>query len=78
MERLDKLLTLQGLGSRSDVKELIRRGRVLVNGRPCFDPGQKTDPEKDAVLVDGQAVTIAVMGYGMLNKPAGILTAAND
>lgn len=78
MERLDKLLALQGLGSRSDVKELIRRGRVLVNGRPCFDPGQKTDPEKDEVLVDGQAVHMAVLGYGMLNKPAGILTAAND
>ncbi len=78
MERLDKLLSLQGLGSRSDVKELIRRGRVILNGRSCFDPGQKTDPEKDVVLVDGQAVNIAMLGYGMLNKPAGILTAAND
>lgn len=78
MERLDKLLALQGLGSRSDVKELIRLGRVNVNDRPCFDPAHKTDPEKDTVLLDGQAVNVAVLGYGMLNKPAGILTAAND
>ena len=78
MERLDKLLSMQGLGSRSDVKELIRRGRVTVNGRPCLDPGQKTDPDKDAVLLDGQAVSLLTLRYGMLNKPAGILTAAND
>ncbi len=78
MERLDKLLSRQGLGSRSDVKELIRRGRVLVNGRPCLDPGLKTDPEKDVVEVDGQNVSLATLRYGMLNKPPGILTAAND
>jgi 16S rRNA pseudouridine516 synthase len=78
MERLDKLLTMQGLGSRSDVKDIIRQGRVIINGRPCFDPGQKTDPEKDIVQVDGQAVNMAVLRYGMLNKPSGILTAAND
>jgi 16S rRNA pseudouridine516 synthase len=78
MERLDKLLTMQGLGSRSDVKEIIRRGRVKINGKLCSDPGQKTDPEKDVVQVDGQAVNMAVLRYGMFNKPSGILTAAND
>jgi len=78
MERLDKLLSQQGLGSRSDVKEMVRRGRVLVNGRLCFDPGQKTDPLKDTVQVDGQALTLAALRYGMLNKPSGILTAAMD
>ena len=78
MERLDKLLSRQGLGSRSGVKELIRRGRVLVNGRPCLDPGQKTDPDKDAVQVDGQNISLATLRYGMLNMPSGILTAASD
>lgn len=78
MERLDKLLTMQGLGSRSDVKEIIRRGRVMLGGRPCFDPGQKIDPEKDEVLVDGQNLSMSVLRYGILNKPSGILTAAND
>ncbi len=78
MERLDKLLARQGLGSRTDVKELVKSGRVLVNGRPCLDPGQKADPDKDAVSVDGQAINTAVLRYGMLNKPPGILTAAND
>jgi 16S rRNA pseudouridine516 synthase len=78
MERLDKLLAMQGLGSRSDVKEIIRRGRVMLGGRPCFDPGQKIDPEKDAVSVDGQNLSMSVLRYGILNKPSGILTAAND
>lgn len=78
MERLDKLLSRQGLGSRSDVKELIRRGRVLLNGRPCFDSGQKTDPDQDTVEVDGRNVSLAIFRYGMLNKPSGILTAASD
>ena len=78
MERLDKLLTLQGLGSRSDVKEIIRRGRVMLGGRPCMDPGQKIDPEKDIVLLDGQKLNMSVLMYGILNKPSGILTAAND
>ncbi len=78
MERLDKLLSRQGLGSRSGVKELIRRGRVLINGLPCLDPDQKTDPQKDLVQVDGQRLSLAVLRYGMLNKPPGILTAAND
>lgn len=78
MERLDKLLSRQGLGSRSDVREMVRRGRVYVNGRPCLDPGQKTDPDKDTVEVDGRNVSLAAFRYGMLNKPSGVLTAAND
>lgn len=78
MERLDKLLSRQGLGSRSDAKEIVRQGRVFVNGCLCRDPALKTDPAKDMVEVDGQALSLSAFRYGMLNKPAGILTAAND
>ncbi len=78
MARLDKLLCDQGLGTRSDVKELVKRGRVLVNGKICLDPRQKVDPDRDTVQADGQLLSLAAFHYGMLNKPAGILTAAVD
>ena len=78
MIRLDKLLCDQGLGTRSFVKELIKKGCVLVNGKPCLDSGQKVNPERDEVQADGQRVSLAAFHYGMLNKPPGILTAAID
>jgi len=78
MIRLDKLLCDQGLGTRSFVKELIKKGRVLVNGKPCLDPGQKVNPDLDEVTADGQRLSLAAFHYGMLNKPPGILTAAVD
>jgi 16S rRNA pseudouridine516 synthase len=78
MERLDKLLSRQGLGSRSDVKEMARRGRVQVNGIVCTDSASKLDPEKDTVMVDGKSLSITTVCYGMMNKPSGVLTAAMD
>ena len=78
MVRLDKLLCEQGLGTRSGVKELVKKGRVLLNGKPCLDPGQKVDPDRDEVSADGQALALSALCYGMLNKPSGILTAAVD
>ena len=78
MERLDKLLSQQGLGSRSEVKEIVRRGRVQVNGIVCTDSARKADPEKDAVTVDGKSLSITTVCYGMMNKPSGVLTAAMD
>ena len=78
MVRLDKVLCDQGLGTRSGVKELIKNGKVLVNGTPCCDPGQKVDLKQDQVTAQGQALSFAAFRYGMLNKPSGILTAAVD
>jgi len=69
--RLDKILTDTGLCSRSQAREIIRRGRAAVNGTPCADPAAKFDPEAVSLTVDGHI-------YIMLNKPAGVLTATRD
>ncbi len=78
MERLDKLLARQGLGSRSQVKAWILDGRVTVDGEPCRDTGAKVDPVARRVALDGKEVALPAFRYGMLNKPTGVLTAASD
>ncbi len=76
--RLDKYLTEAGLGSRSDVKKMIRSGRVLVNGSAAKSADLKVDPDTDEVLTDGQRVRPAVIPTLMLNKPAGVVSATKD
>ena len=76
--RLDKYLTEAGLGSRSDVKKMIRSGRVLVNGSAAKSADLKIDPDTDEVLTDGQRVRPAVIPTLMLNKPAGVVSATKD
>lgn len=75
MERLDKLLSAGGI-SRSQGKELIRKGRVCVNGAVCRDPAAKVEPGA-AITVDGAAVNTGEV-YLMLHKPAGVLSATED
>ena len=58
MERLDKVLASTGRWSRREVKELIREGRVLVDGHLAGSGEQKVDPAGTALLVDGQAVAV--------------------
>ena len=77
-ERLDKLIAASGLASRSEAKNLIRLGRVLVNGAPASSPEQKVEPESAEVLLDGVPVCCAKYRYFMLNKPAGVLSAVED
>jgi len=74
--RLDKILTDTGLCSRSQAREIIRRGRAAVNGTPCADPAAKFDPEAVSLTVDGEPIDGP--GHIMLNKPAGVLTATRD
>ena len=76
--RLDKILTDTGLCSRSQAREIIRRGRAAVNGIPCADPAEKFDPETVSLTVDGEPIDGPGHIYIMLNKPAGVLTATRD
>ena len=76
--RLDKLLCQEGLGTRAQVQKAIRQGRALVNGGVEKDPARHVEMEKDAIVFDGQPLSIKTHHYIMLNKPAGILTAARD
>ena len=75
LERLDKLLAAQGMESRREVKEKIRRGLVLVNGAAARSPDLKIDPDRDQVTVEGVPILLKKNLYLMLNKPQGVVSA---
>lgn len=77
MERLDKLLAGTGRWSRREVKELVRRGQVRVDGVIAAAAEQKIDPSA-AVTVAGETVALGGCTYLLLHKPAGVLTATED
>ena len=78
MERLDKFLCDSGVGTRSQVKAILKAGRVAVDGKPEKDNGRKIDPKTQTITLDGEVLG----GYRrivlMLNKPAGFVTATED
>ena len=75
--RLDALLTRLGLGSRSEMQKLIRRGTVTVDGMSIRDPGAAVLPGAP-LAVDGHKVDSRTERTVMLYKPDGVLTAARD
>jgi 16S rRNA pseudouridine516 synthase len=77
-ERLDKLLGHLGFGSRKEIRELVRAGRVAVDGRIAFDPGMQVDPGAQEIAVDGETVRYQRHFYVLLHKPAGVITATED
>lgn len=77
--RLDKYLARGlGLGSRRDVKKLIKQGRVSITGLENVTPETAVDPENDRVFVDGEAAVYREFAYVMLNKPKGCVSATED
>ena len=77
--RLDKFLADAGKGTRSEVKKIIQKGQVQVNGAPAKKPELKVDPEKDTVILSGETVGVAPeFVYYLLNKPAGCVSATED
>ncbi len=78
MVRLDKFLCDCGAGTRSQVKLILKSGRVTVDGKPEKDGSRKLDPEKEAVCLDGVPLGTAGRVVLMLNKPAGYVTATVD
>ena len=76
--RLDRWLATVSAGSRSEVKQWIRGGQVMVNGRIILDPALSFETEQDSLSMNGKALDGRVMRHVMLHKPAGILTAARD
>jgi 16S rRNA pseudouridine516 synthase len=67
-----------GVGSRSEVQKLIRKGGVKVDGAAVTDPGRQVDAGKAQLTVQGAAVDGRLTRHVMLHKPAGLLTAARD
>ena len=78
MERLDKFLSSSGAGTRSQVKELLKAGRVTVDGAVERDPGRKVDPKLQTVALDAAPLGGRRRVVLMLHKPAGYVTATSD
>ena len=78
MMRLDKFLCETGFGTRSQVKELLKKGQVTVNGAVAKKPEQKIDEHKDQVICQGKAASYEKYVYYMLHKPAGVVSATED
>lgn len=76
--RLDKYLADMGCGTRTEVKKLIRKGKVSVNREIIKNPECKIDTETDEILVDAIPVSYAEFEYYMLNKPQGVVSATED
>ncbi len=78
MERLDKFLTNAGIATRSQVKTILKTGRVTVDGLPVKDGSIKIDPGKQAVALDGEPIGGKKRMVVMLNKPGGFVTSTED
>jgi 23S rRNA pseudouridine2605 synthase len=79
LQRLQKVLAHANVASRRQSEDLIRQGRVTVNGRMVTELGTKVDPARDDIRVDGRRVQIAPAHvYVMLNKPRGVLSTMED
>lgn len=77
-ERLDKLLSNMGAGSRTQVKDIIKAGFVTVNGVLAKSPETKVEPGVDKVLLKGQEIKYREFIYLMLNKPQGMISSTDD
>lgn len=78
MERIDKLISSQGKYTRSEVKKLIREGRVTVDGKTVTRPETKADADSQVIAVDGETLGYKKHLYIMLNKPKGVISASRD
>ncbi len=76
--RLDKYLADMGIGTRSEVKGYIRKGRIKVNGIVIKEPDLKLDSLNSEVYFDNQKIEYEAYEYYMLNKPAGVVSATAD
>lgn len=76
--RIDKFLANQDIGSRSQVKQYIKKGMVSINGTVCKSPEQKIDENTDQISYNGTVIGYQKHHYYMLNKPAGCVSATND
>ena len=78
MERLDKFLCDSGIGTRSQVKAILKSGRVTVDGKPEKDNSRKIDPSSQKICLDGEPLGGKRRIVLMLNKPEGFVTATED
>ena len=77
-QRIDKILSNLGYGSRSEIKKYCKQGSVVVNGSEVSNPGTQVDTENDEILFNGEEVTYREYIYLMMNKPDGYISATTD
>lgn len=77
-ERLDKVLSMCGFGTRKDVKKIIKEGEVSVNGEVIKDAGFHVSPQTDRICVSGEPIVFKRNLYLMLYKPAGVVSSTYD
>lgn len=75
--RLQRLLAAAGVASRRRAEELVRAGRVRVNGQVA-KLGDSADPAKDRIELDGEPLVLQARSFWMLHKPPGVLTTTRD
>lgn len=78
MERLDKVLSNLGYGSRKEIKAFVKKGEIEVDGKVVKDNGMKVDPNKSIIKVNGEEINYRKYIYIMMNKPAGVVSATFD
>ena len=78
MERLDKIISNLGYGSRKDVKSFVKKGLIEVDGVVVKDNGLLVDPEKSIIKVNGEEILYRKYIYLMMNKPDGVISATHD
>lgn len=76
--RLDKYLVEMGLGTRSQIKDAAKKGRIQVDGAVEKKTERKIDPQKEAVAFDGHIISYVKYEYYLLNKPQGVVSATED
>lgn len=77
-ERLQKVLASGGVGSRRECEELIREGRVEVDGKAVTELGTKVDPHSQVIRVDGEALSRRRLVHYAVHKPPGVVSTARD
>lgn len=77
-ERLDKLLSHEGFGSRKDIKKFLRSKIVVLNDKRIFDPAAQIDATTDTISIDGKAVDFHRHVYIMMNKPQHAISSSKD
>lgn len=76
--RLDKYLSEMGQGTRSQIKEMARKGRITVNGATEKSCDRRVHLDVDKIALDGRDMVYAAYEYFMLNKPQGVVSATRD
>lgn len=77
-QRLDKILSHMGVGTRSELKKMVKQGRIFVDGKAVKDSGMQVNPETNVIEADGERIVYRETIYLMLHKPPGVVSATED